>query len=146
MAIARTAGVVVPPRKQAVNAAPFVGFLILVNATIFAAGTVWTRRLSKRAAIERAAEFRDLFKLEPLPPPGDEVQILVDDERGMLAKLDAVHWPYLGWIDAQTLLAVEEKVLGWRWHPFRERPHEDPATWSREMVAAELERLYGSGA
>ena len=72
------------------------------------------------------------------------MQILVDDERGMLA--DAVHWPYLGWVDAQTLLAVEHDVLGWRWHHFRERPHEDPATWSREQLAAELERRWGKDA
>lgn len=62
----------------------------------------------------------------------------------MLAELDAVHWPNLGWVDATTLLKVEDDVLGWGWHPFRERPQEDPATWPRERLEAELQRMFPS--
>ena len=77
MAIARTAGVVVPTLDRTVTAASFLGLLVAVNVTIFAVGTLWSRRQVKRVAAERAAQFRGLFKLEPLPPPDDEVQILV---------------------------------------------------------------------
>ncbi len=133
-------------RNSAVSAGSFIGLVVGVNVAILIAGTLLARRPVKRVAAERDAQFRALFKLEPLPPPGDEVQILVDDERGMVAKLDAVHWPYLGWTDARTLLPVEDDVLGWRWHPFRERRQDDPATWPREKLAAELERLHDSGA
>lgn len=99
----------------------------------------------KLIAAEHTAAYRSMFTLDPLPPAGDEVQILVDDKCGMPAEIEAVHWPYLDWVDAVTLLKVEDEVLGWRWHPFRERRQADPAVWSREKTAAELKRLYGSG-
>ena len=133
-------------QTRTVTAASFVAFLVLVNAAILVVGTLWTRRQVRRVAAERAAQYRDLFVLEPPPPPGDEVQILVDDERGMPVELGAVHWPHLGWVDATTLLRVEEEVIGWRWHPFRQRPQDDPATWSREQVAADLEKRFGDPA
>ena len=116
----------------------FLGLAVAVNLLVFSSGIFWMGRQMKRAEAERAADYRAMFVLEPLPPQGEEVQILIDDEHGMLAKLDAVHWPHLSWIDATTQLPVEDDVLGWRWHPFRERRQDDPSTWSREKLAAEL--------
>lgn len=144
MAAAESAASATSP--LAMTAVSFVGLLIVVNVTIMAGGIVWAKRQVKFVAAERAAAYRGLFALEPPPTPGNEVQILIDDESGMPAEIEAVHWPYLGWVDAVTLLKVEAEVLGWRWHPFRERRRADPAVWPREKMAAELERLYGSGA
>ena len=122
-----------------------IGSAIVLNAVLFGAAMVWTNRQLKLVAAERAAAYRAMFTLEPLPPQGEEVQILVDDESGMPTEIEAVHWPYLGWVDATTLMKVEDDVLGWRWHPFRERRQEDTSTWSRERLAAKLERMFPSG-
>jgi hypothetical protein len=123
-----------------------VGLAIALNVAIMVGGIIWAKRQVKLVAAERAAAYRALFALEPLPPAGDEVQILIDDKSGTPAEIAAVHWPYLGWVDAVTLLKIEDEVLGWRGHPFRERRQADPAVWPREKRAAELKRLYGSGA
>ena len=48
----------------------FVGLLIVVSVTIMAGGIVWAKRQVKFVAAERAATYRGLFALEPLPPPG----------------------------------------------------------------------------
>ncbi len=122
-----------------------IGCAIALNVGVLTAGVVWSKRQVKRVAAERAAEYRGLFKLQPLPPPGDEVQILVEEEDGRTSQLEAVHWLHLGWTDAITLLRIEEEVLGWRWHPSRERRQDDPSTWPREKLAAEIDRLYGNG-
>ena len=72
------------------------------------------------------------------------MQILVEDDGGAVAELDAMHWPHLGWTDAVTLLRVEDDVLGWRRHQFRRPPPQDFATWTREELAAELARRFPS--
>ena len=98
----------------------------------------------KRVAAERAASCRSLFKLEPLPPPGEAVPILVVEEDGRTSQLEAVHWPHLGWTDAVTLLRIEDDVLGWRKHPFASEPLnpiDDSTTWSRGRLDAELANL-----
>lgn len=52
-----------------------IGLAIVLNVTVFGAGTIWLRRQTKRVAaeraVERATEYRGLFQLEPLPPAGD---------------------------------------------------------------------------
>ena len=99
-----------------------IGLAIALNGIVLTAGTVWLRRQSKRVEVERAAEYRAMFSLEPLPPARDEVQILVEDDDGRTSEIEGVYWPAIGWTDAVTLLKVESDVLGWRRHPFREAP------------------------
>ena len=124
-----------------------LGLAIALNTTVLGVGVVWMRRMAKRAVAVRATAYRALFQLEPLPPAGDEVQILVEDDDGRTSQLDAVHWPHLGWTDAVTMLRVEDDVLGWRRHPFRRRepPPVDFTGWTDEEITAELERRFGDG-
>lgn len=119
---------------------------IALNVAIMAGGIIWAKRQERRVEADRtASSYRGLFKLDQLPPPATEVQILVDDESGKPIEIEAMHWPHLGWVDAVTLQKIDEEVLGWRWHPLRDRSDEDPVTWSRERLAAELERMFPSG-
>ena len=97
--------------------------------------------LNPCVASERTAAYRALFMLEPLPKPGTQVQALVEDDRGAVDELEALHWPYLGWIDAVTLLPVDGAVLGWRWHPFKTEPAVDYSTWSRAEIERAVARL-----
>ena len=95
----------------------------------------------------RAAKYRGLVALEPLPAAGDEVQIFVDDGYGRTSEIEGVHWPAIGWTDAVTMLRVEGDVLGWRLPPFRrEPPPVDYTGWSDEQVAAEIGRRFEDGA
>ena len=87
---------------------------IALNAAVLGAGTLWLRRQAKRVTTERATEYRGLFQLEPLPPAGDEVKILIEDDDGRTTEIEGVHWPAIGWTDAVTMLSVEGEVLGWR--------------------------------
>ena len=128
------------------TAALVVGLPIVLNVALMTVGMLWAKRQVKRVAAERVARYRGLFKLDPLPPSGDEVQILVEDDVGRVSELDAVHWPRLGWTDATTLLRVEDDVLGWRRHPFRQTPAGDLSTWRRTKLAAELARRFGEDA
>lgn len=58
-----------------------VGAAIVGNVILFTGSIVWSNRLVKRVAAERAAAYRAMFVLDPLPPAGEEVQLLIDDER-----------------------------------------------------------------
>ncbi len=91
-----------------------VGSAIVLNVGILVGGVVWARRQLKLVAAERAAADRGPFTLDTLPPPGEVVRILVDDERGVPAEREAMHWPDRGWVDATTRLRIEDEVLGWR--------------------------------
>lgn len=64
--------------------------------------------------VDHITAYRGLFHLQPLPPPGEEVLVLCQDEHRQTSVIEAVYWPYLGWTDAVSLLMVEGSVLGWR--------------------------------
>ena len=104
-----------------------VGAAIVLNVGIMVGGVVWARRQLKLVAAERAAADRGPFTVDALPPPGEAVQILVDDERGTPAEREAMHWPDLGWVDATTRLRIEDEVLGWRRPPVGTRRQLQPA-------------------
>ena len=123
-----------------------LGLALALNATVLGAGTLWLRRQAKRVTAERAGEYRSLFKLDPLPPAGEEVQILVEDDDGRTSEIEGVHWPAIGWTDAVSMLRVEGDVLGWRRPPFRREPLVDYSGWSDEQVAAEMARRFGEDA
>lgn len=117
-----------------------VGAAIVLSTAVLVGGVAWWKRQAKRVAADRDAHHRGLFVLDPLPPPGETMQILVDDEGGMLAERDARHWPHLGWVDAVTSQAIDDDVLGWRRHPGHGQA--DPEASPREAPLAE-ERLVG---
>ena len=121
-----------------------IGLAIVLNVTVLGVGLAWSKRQLRRVAAEREAQYRGLFKLVPLPPPGEKVLILVEDDDGKVSEIDAVHWPQLGWTDAITMLRVDDDVLGWRQPPFRAPAAVDHSTWSREQLERGLARLVSN--
>jgi hypothetical protein len=71
---------------------------------------------------ERDVSFRAEFVLDPLPKEGRKVQVLLQNARGAEVLTTASFWPFVGWVDLDTFLKIEEPFLAGGPWPFRELP------------------------